>query len=390
MTPLAEQIHTELTRDQRIGQLFMVATPADGVSAVFRSVVLDQHVGNAVLTGHSTKGADHVRSVTMDVQELTESRDTTGGIPAFIAAEQTSGPLRVPYHAGYSEIPSPHGEGPVETEALRQDAHRWGAQLARAGINTLLGPRETGTDESSAVRQGMTRARIATTATHFPGTDPSLAPFARAVDEGCPFVMMASATCTSVDDTRPAVHSPTVIGSLLRTRLGFDGIVMTDDVGDTAALEDGAPDEWATRFVDAGGDMVLTTSADTLPLMVAAVRERAESDPEFATKVDLSSLRVLRWKEEVGLLRPRTEPSGAFDPDTTRRLQRWLGLSESGVLGPETIGSLQYRVGAPTTGSWDARSFRRLQLYLGLEPDGTTIWDERTTTRLQRFLGTQR
>src|SRR5699024_5579264 len=116
MTPLAEQIHTELTRDQRIGQLFMVATPADGVSAVFRSVVLDQHVGNAVLTGHSTKGADHVRSVTMDVQELTESRDTTGGIPAFIAAEPTSGPLRVPYHAGCSEIPSPHGEGPVETE----------------------------------------------------------------------------------------------------------------------------------------------------------------------------------------------------------------------------------------------------------------------------------
>ena len=52
-----------MTRDQRIGQLFMVATPADSVSPGLRSVVGQQHVGNVILMGRTTSGADQIRSV---------------------------------------------------------------------------------------------------------------------------------------------------------------------------------------------------------------------------------------------------------------------------------------------------------------------------------------
>lgn len=389
MRPLAAQVHADLTRDQRVGQLFMGATPVDRVSAAFGSVVRDEHVGNAVLTGRSTRGADHVRSVTTEVQQLTEPRDVTGGVPALIAADHEDGRARVLHGPGFTELPSALEQETQEAEVLRRAAHRSGAQLSRSGVNTVLGPQESGTHQGSAVRQGMTRARIATTAKHFPGPDASLAPFARAVEEGCPLVMVSSTTHTQIDGTQPAVFSPTVIGSLLRGRLGFAGIVMSDDVGDATALEDWPPGERATQFIDAGGDMVLTVNTGTLPEMVAAVRQKAGSDADFATKVDAASLRVLEAKEEANLLEPRTTPTGSYSPWTTKRLQTWLGLKETGVLGPETVGALQYRTGAPTTGTWDARSFRALQVYLGLEPDGTTSWDERTTTRLQRYLNTQ-
>lgn len=423
-SPSAEQVHAGLTRDQRIGQLFMVATAVGTVSDDVRSAVGDQHVGNVLLTGRWTQGADHVRAVTTEVQRLTESRDATGGVRAFVCADQEGGRGQTLCGPGYSEIPSAQEQGAQETDTLRRQAHRWGAELSRSGVTTILGPvldvsrqerayghdPEVVTDKGGAVQHGMARAGVGTVVKHFPGLgratgdtatangvedtattsdDACLAPFAHVVEEGSPFVMVSSATYTEIDAAQPALFSPTVIGSLLREGLGFDGIVVSDDVGGATAPAGRGPGARAAAFLDAGGDLVLATTTDTLPRMVAAVQERAESEEDFAATVDRAALRVLEGKERAGLLEPRTTPDGELSSATVRRLQGWLGLKETGALDPETIGSLQYRTGAPTTGTWDARSFRVLQTYLGLEPDGATSWDERTTTRLQRYLNTQ-
>lgn len=432
----AAEAHAGLTRDQRIGQLFMVATDADSVDSGLRSAITDEHVGNVILMGRSTTGADHIRSVTTQVQRLTEPAAATGGIPAFVSADQEGGKVQVLRGPGYDEMPTAVEQSAETTDSLRQDAKRWGAQLGRSGVNTNLGPvldvvptdnkadnepigqfdREYGsdaesvTDKGGAFQDGMAGAGVATTVKHFPGLgrvkgntdttkgvkdtvttadDANLAPFASAVEDDSPFVMMSSATYTKIDADNPAVFSPTVIGSVLRDDVGFDGIVMTDDVGNAKALEDWTPAQRATKFIDAGGDMVLTASTDTLPEMVEGVKSKADSDPDFAKKVDEASLRVLEGKEDAGLLTPRIRPTGTYSGWTTKRVQAWLGREQTGTLDEETIRSLQHRVGAPTTGTWGAQSFRALQTYLGISPDGTTSWDERTVRQLQRYLNTQ-
>lgn len=435
-TSRAEQVQAAMTRDQRIGQLFMVATPADTVSSGLRDVVARQHVGNVILMGRSTRGADHIRSVTTAVQRLTEPSAATAGVPAFVSADQEGGQVQVLRGPGYSTMPTALVQGGRSTSALRADAVRWGTQLSRSGVSTDLAPvldtvptadkatnepigrydREFGpltttvSAKGGAFRSGMDRAGVATAVKHFPGlgrvrgntdttsgvtdsvtttTSGVIAPFAAAVDAGTPFVMMSSAYYSKIDPDRPALFSPTIIRTLLRSRLGFDGVVISDDVGNARQLAAWTPAQRATTFIGAGGDMVLTARTDTLPETVAAVRSKAESDPDFAAKVDAASLRVLRAKEDAGLLGPRVTPTGRFSPYLVGRVQAWLGTPQTRTWDGATIRSLQYRVGAATTGRWDAASVGALQDYLGIARSGSKGWDSRTVTQLQRYLTTQ-
>lgn len=432
----AELVLAGMTRDQRIGQLFMVATPVDAVSSGLRSVVAEQHVGNVILMGRSTRGADHIRYVTTTVQRLTEPSSATDGVPAFVSADQEGGYVQVLQGPGYDRMPTALSQGRSSTSVLLGSGRRWGTQLARSGVNQDLAPvldtvptaykatnepigrhdREYGpltttvTTKGGAVREGMDRAGVATTVKHFPGlgrvrgntdttqgvtdsvttsTSGVIRPFADAVDAGTPFVMMSSAIYARIDATQPAVFSPTVIGSILRSRLGFDGVVITDDVGNAAQLRPWTPGQRATRFIDAGGDMVLTARTDTLPQMVSAVRSRAAASPAFAAKVDAAALRVLRAKEDAGLLDPRLAPTGSFSPYLVGRIQQWLGRPVTRTWDSATIRSLQWRIGAATTGRWDAATVRALQDYLGISRDGTSRWSSRTVTQMQRYLNTQ-
>src|SRR6185295_14130737 len=97
-----------------------------------------------------------------------------------------------------------------------------------------------------------------TTAKHFPGLgrvtgntdnvsnvvdnvtgrdDADLFSFQQAVDGGVPFVMVALATYTRIDPNHLAALSPVVIQSVLRGQLHFRGVVISDDLGATVAVQ---------------------------------------------------------------------------------------------------------------------------------------------------------
>ena len=58
----------------------------------------------------------------------------------------------------------------------------------------------------------------------------------------------------------------------------------------------------ATRFVDAGGDLVLDVAPAQAAALAAALVAKAEAEPAFAQKVHDAALRVLRLKASLGLL----------------------------------------------------------------------------------------
>ena len=119
----------------------------------------------------------------------------------------------------------------------------------------------------------MSASGVATTAKHFPGlgrvvgntdfsagvvdavttaNDPYLGSFRAAIGAGVPFVMVALATYTRIDPAHLAAFSPLVIGGLLRGDLGFRGVVMSDDLGATAAVASMLPGQRALSFLLAG------------------------------------------------------------------------------------------------------------------------------------------
>ena len=55
------------------------------------------------------------------------------------------------------------------------------------------------------------------------------------------------------------------------------------------------------KFIDAGGDIVLTATPAQVPVMVGALTSRAAADPAFAAKIDAAAARVLALKARFGL-----------------------------------------------------------------------------------------
>jgi beta-N-acetylhexosaminidase len=175
-----------------------------------------------------------------------------------------------------------------------------------------------------AFMRGMDSAGIATTGKHFPGlgrvtgntdftaavvdtatttNDAYVAPFRDAVTAGIPMVMVALAKYQQIDPTELAVFSPTVMRQMLRTSLGFTGVVVSDDLGATVAVANIAPADRAITFLLAGGDFIISKTIAPANAMAIAIASRASTDAAFKARVDDAALRVVRAKAARGLVR---------------------------------------------------------------------------------------
>ena len=103
-----------------------------------------------------------------------------------------------------------------------------------------------------------------------------LAPFRSGIDAGAPMVMLSSATYTALGPL-PGAWSPRIIGDLLRSQLGFGGVVITDSLDSAAGLRGWATPEAAMRSAAAGADLLLITgSTETSRALHPAVRRRPQ------------------------------------------------------------------------------------------------------------------
>ena len=199
-------------------------------------------------------------------------------------------------------------------EAARANARALALMLRRSGINVdclplldvrrpdadeIIGDRALGSDPMQvaalgrAVLDGLRSAGVVGVIKHIPGHGRALCdshkalPVVDASDEelasdlepferlnGAPMGMTAHVVYTAWDPERPASQSPTVIREVIRERIGFDGWLMSDDIG-MEALSGGCG-ERAARVVEAGCDVALHCSgkieemievAEALPAM---------------------------------------------------------------------------------------------------------------------------
>jgi beta-N-acetylhexosaminidase len=304
------------------------------------------HFGSVWFTDFSTSGTRHIRAVADAVESLAQPR-VTGRVRFYVAANQEGGEIQALKGPGFSPIPPADQQGKIEPQTLQADAKRWGAELASAGVNFDFAPvfdvvppgtdadnapigalhREFGRDGQTVAEhglafiRGMRQAGITTSAKHFPGlgrvqgntddvgnvTDNAtstddLFSFQQAVAGGVPFVMVALATYTRIDAGHLAVFSPIVMQQILRTRLHFQGVIISDDLGATASVKAIPPGKRALDFVTAGGDMIIAKTLASAAAMHQAILARVTADADFSKRVNDAVLRVLKMKQAAGLL----------------------------------------------------------------------------------------
>jgi beta-N-acetylhexosaminidase len=132
--------------------------------------------------------------------------------------------------------------------------------------------------------------------------DPYLQPFVAGIKAGSAGVMISSASYPKLDDDNVAAFSKPIITGLLREKLGFTGLVMSDDLGAADAVEQVPAGQRAVRFVAAGGDVVLSIRPQDAAPMAKAMTAEAGKSPEFEARVSDAARHVVQAKYRAGLL----------------------------------------------------------------------------------------
>jgi beta-N-acetylhexosaminidase len=343
-----DQVFGRLTEAQRIGQLFLVGMNDDEAGPATAAAEARYHFGSVLFAADTTEGVKAAAQTTSYVQSLATTSDT-GGVRFFVGANQEGGQVQDLKGPGFTDMPSAVDQGQMSDTELKTQATEWGQELRAAGVNFDLAPvmdvvpagtaaanapvgqldREFGSTAAddgahgAAFINGMTAAGVATSGKHFPGLgrvagntdftanvvdavttpdDPDFATYRAAVGARVPFMMVALATYTKIDPSELAVFSPTVM-KLLRSSVGFQGVIMSDDLGDAAAVASVPAGQRAISFLNAGGDMITSQSFPPAEQMATAVQSEVASSPSFSAKVDAAVKLILAAKQRYGLLR---------------------------------------------------------------------------------------
>lgn len=277
-----------------------------------------------ILFGRNIDTPDQVRALTDDLRaihgraSLLVSIDQEGGRVARMRPPQFSAfPAGGAFEALYEIAPS------SAIAAARANAHAMGIELAEAGITVdyhppldvrqagahdVIGDRAFGSEPlrvaalGRATLEGLALAGVAGCIKHMPGhgrsmcdthkelptvtasekeLETDLAPF-RALKDA-PIGMTGHLIFTAWDPDHPATQSPTVIRDVIRGKIGFTGLLLTDDL-DMEALSGSVP-ERAEIAIAAGCDLALNCWAKMDDMIGIAERLPAMSD-ETAARLD--------------------------------------------------------------------------------------------------------
>jgi len=318
---------------------------------------------------------DH-ESTARFLHDVQQAALETSGVPLLVAADQEGGVYSVMQHmmGGTDPIgPTAIGSTGSPWVAFRQFA-MMGREIKALGIHADFGPlldthdrpdngnlntRTFGPDVDLnatlgvAACLGLQHEGVMPVVKHFPGDGMTagnthhefvvntasretlearlLKPFRAAFQAGCDAVMIIPARYDALDATRSAVTSRPVITGLLRGELGFDGLVVTDDLGMHGAIQGLAPGEIpGLEALKAGADLLLYVSPQDpeIDALVAAIAQELETRPDFAAEFEASTRRILRHKQRYCLLDRPLYP----EEDDIALLPSRIGRPEDGAM----------------------------------------------------------
>ncbi len=330
----ANTLLSSMTLEQKVGQMFLARCPetdAAGQASTY-------YLGGYLLFGRDfeNKTSDQVIA---DIQSYQDASAT----PMFIAVDEEGGTVnRVSTNPQLRPYPfwSPqelYAEGGLDL--VRSDAEDKSILLRNLGINLNLAPVcDVSTDPESFIYQrsfgqpaaetaeyvstvvsAMNRQQMGSVLKHFPGygnngdthegtihdarsyesfAESDFLPFQSGIEAGATAILVSHTIVDSMDLERPASLS-TAVHDILRNDLGFNGLIMTDDLSMGAITNYTDAQDAAVQAVLAGNDLLCSTDFTTqIPAVIEAVNNGTISQE----RIDQSVLRILATKIQLGII----------------------------------------------------------------------------------------
>jgi beta-N-acetylhexosaminidase len=284
--------------DSKIGQLFMAGLPGPHLDEGTEALIRDCRLGGVILFARNIENPLQVARLCSDLQE--KALEYLGS-PMLLAVDQEGGRV-ARLTEPFTRFPGNASIGMDKEPVTR--AIEFGMVTARemrlVGLNMDLAPvvdvqrgelekhllgRSFGEDPETVALLGRTvvkslqENKIMAVAKHFPGLgranlDPhlhlpridvgieeiegvNLPPFEAVIGEGVSAMMTSHAIYTALDSERPATLSPAVLTDLLREKMGYQGLIMTDDLEMGAISKHWDVAEGAVKAFEAGADILL-------------------------------------------------------------------------------------------------------------------------------------
>ena len=301
------------TLEEKVGQLFFGKVPVENAL----EDVGVYHLGGYLLFGKDTRD----RTANELIQQIAAYQEASG-IPLLSGVdEEGSTVVRVSSnpHLRSKKFSSPRKLWEAGLSAIEQETHEKDLLLRALGFNVNLNPvadvstnsgdfiydRTTGGDAETAGSYGSNRDThngIAVDERPLETfREQDFLPFQAGFAAGKglrPAVLVSHNIVNCMDPELPASLSPEV-HRVLREDLGFDGVVMTDDLAMSAVAAYAVDGAVAVMALEAGNDLIITMDYRT---QIPKVIEALENGTLEEEAVDRACLRVLRWKLELGLL----------------------------------------------------------------------------------------
>ena len=330
----ARELLSGMNLEEKVGQLFFVRLRKDSAIEDIKAY----HPGGFILFGDDFKAETKT-----SIRELVKSYQSSSSIPMLIGVDEEGGTVcRVSKYTAFWPEPfkSPqdlYKQGGLE--AIKTDTREKAALLLGLGINVNLAPvcdvssdpgdfiyrRSFGQDAVATadyvktVVEEMKKDRIGSALKHFPGygsnadthtgsaTDTrdydqfvrsDFLPFQAGIKAGADSILVSHNIVTSMDEKSPASLSPAV-HDILRESLGFQGVIMTDDLSMEAIKNVTSDDNAAVLAITAGNDLLIATDFDTqIPAVLNAVNNGILTEEQ----INASVIRILVWKLKLGIL----------------------------------------------------------------------------------------
>lgn len=308
----AESMASLMTLEEKTAQLFFLTPEAlTGVEAVTaagpstESAYQEYPVGGIVYFEQNIYSEAQFKEMVSSMKTISQTRS---GVPAFLAVDEEGGTvarlanhenLQVENVGSMLDIGNSGDTGKAYDagKAIGTYLKEFGLNLDFAPVadvldsadNTVIGNRSFGTDPKAAADmvaetvKGLASSGISSTLKHFPGhgstaedTHTSYAynnktleeleqsdflPFKAGIQAGADLVMVGHlAAPNAAGEDIPAIFSKTLVTDILRSQMGFQGIIITDALNMDAVSANYTADEAAVRAIQAGVDMLLMPS----------------------------------------------------------------------------------------------------------------------------------
>lgn len=326
----------EMTLEEKIGQMLLVGFNGTSINEELNTLVEDEKVGGLILFKGNIETSSQLKSLVEDIKKLDAS------VPLFISIDEEGGRVsRLPDDT--NKFPSASEIGAKDDEGYSyENGIKMGKVLSNYGINmdfapvldiysnnknTVIGDRAFGNNEEIvstmgiAMMKGLQDENIIDCVKHFPGHGDTevdshvglpivyknleelekfeFIPFKKAIESNCDVVMVSHIVLNEIDSKNPSSLSKTVISGLLRENLGFDKVVITDDMNMSAITNTISVEKASIESIKAGSDIILIGGGlDTITSVIREIESAIKNGDLSEDRIDESVYRILELKSK--------------------------------------------------------------------------------------------